>query len=97
MLSSAEVRLPAARHQNAAVALLQQVLITQSAGRHTSASLLKIILSGVFKPEDDILSRRVNSIQTTLTITINQDSKQLHGLANQVFPLPPLDEYTDTE
>ncbi|MES9918520.1 MAG: DUF1287 domain-containing protein, partial [Candidatus Thiodiazotropha sp. 4PDIV1] len=41
------VRLPAARHQNAAVALLQQVLITQSAGRHTSASLLKIILSGV--------------------------------------------------
>ncbi|MES9863904.1 MAG: hypothetical protein ABW157_01075 [Candidatus Thiodiazotropha sp. LLP2] len=47
MLSSAEVRLPAARHQNAAVALLQQVLITQSAGRHTSASLLKIILLGV--------------------------------------------------
>ncbi|MES9917476.1 MAG: hypothetical protein ABW160_16290, partial [Candidatus Thiodiazotropha sp. 4PDIV1] len=46
MLSSAEVRLPAARHQNATVALLQQVLITQSAGRHTSACLLKIILLG---------------------------------------------------
>ncbi|MES9861330.1 MAG: hypothetical protein ABW138_10825, partial [Candidatus Thiodiazotropha sp. 4PDIVS1] len=43
MLSSAEVCPPAATHQNAAVALLQQVLITQSAGRHTSASLLKII------------------------------------------------------
>jgi hypothetical protein len=31
---SAEVRLPAARHQNTAVATLQPVLITQSAGRH---------------------------------------------------------------
>jgi hypothetical protein len=46
MSPSAEVCLPAAKHQNTAVARLLQVLITQSAGSHTSVCLLKIKLLG---------------------------------------------------
>jgi hypothetical protein len=42
MSCSAAVCQPTARHQNAAVARLQQVLITQSVGWHTAACLLKI-------------------------------------------------------
>ena len=45
-LPSAEACQPAARHQSAAVAPLQPVLITQSAGRHASAYPFKIKLLG---------------------------------------------------
>ena len=38
---------PTARHQNAAVVILQPVLITQSVGRHTAAYSLNIILLGM--------------------------------------------------
>jgi putative intracellular protease/amidase len=82
---SAAVCLPTARHQNAAVALLQQVLITRSVGRQTAACLLFINMLGASKQQRTqmlnqsllhwVLTFRTSQVATQSSLTEPVDAR----------------------